>query len=150
MKRDEDEICGEMMTLSQLQKKLNHTSLALLKIDVEGFEIPLFRSWWVGAEAASMPTQVLVEVHYYTFVPFASIIQNKWMKKYNPDKSADNRKLIQNGAELVTLNQQLLEMGYVVVAKDNNSLCQHCIEAVLIRVPPKELLEKKHYHLDRK
>lgn len=143
------QVCGEMMTLAQLQAKLNHTTApALLKIDVEGFEIPLFRSWWAGTEKARMPTQMLVEIHYFTFEHFATHIQNKYMKQHNPDTSSNPKKLIQNAAELVLLNLMLMEMGYIVVVKENNPLCAHCIEVVLVRVPPQDLWEKKYFQLE--
>ena len=144
------DICGEMMTLSQLQAKLNHTSLALLKMDVEGYEIPMFKSWWVGNETAKMPAQIVVEIHYATYRNFAAKIKHNYMNVYNPDQSPDKRSMIQNAPELLLLNQILLEMGYVVVSKDDNPLCYHCTEVVLIRIPPKDILKKKLYQYDER
>lgn len=144
---DDQQICGEMKTLPQLQKQLNHTSIALLKIDVEGFEVPLFRSWWVGNETVYMPTQILAELHYNTLKDFAAQIGSEWRKKYKFDHS--NRiGLIQNAAELLQLNQFLMEMGYIVTYKENNRFCRSCTEVTLVRVPPSVLFEKKHYQLD--
>ena len=58
---------GESWTLLEMQQKLGHKRIDLLKIDVEGAEIGLFRSWpqlehLEESEKLLMPMQILVEV----------------------------------------------------------------------------------------
>jgi hypothetical protein len=56
--------CGSTMTLQTIQERLGHNKAAdLLKIDIEGYEIPLFLSW---KDASQYPKQILVELHYMT------------------------------------------------------------------------------------
>lgn len=112
-------------------------------MDVEGYEIPLFWSWWLRREMANIPTQILVEST--SSVHFAADIQNDYMKQHNPDKSTDHKRLIQNAAELILLTLMLMEMGCIVVAKENNPLYSHCVELVLVCVPPQDLHKKKYY-----
>ena len=57
-----------MWTLQQMQQRLNHSRIDLLKMDIEGWEWPLIQSWpdFVSspqeAEQAILPMQILVEV----------------------------------------------------------------------------------------
>uniref|UniRef100_A0A7S1D137 Methyltransferase domain-containing protein n=1 Tax=Cyclophora tenuis TaxID=216820 RepID=A0A7S1D137_CYCTE len=39
-------ICGEIMSLADIQQRLKHTHVELIKMDIEGYEIPLMHSWW--------------------------------------------------------------------------------------------------------
>jgi hypothetical protein len=50
-----------------MQQKLHHKRIDLFKMDIEGFEWPMFESWPVLAdqkrsEELSLPMQILVEV----------------------------------------------------------------------------------------
>ena len=60
---------GKSWTLLEMQQKLGHKRIDLLKIDVEGSEIGLFRSWpqlehLEESEQLLMPMQILVEVRH--------------------------------------------------------------------------------------
>lgn len=61
---------GEMWTLLQMQQKLGHTRIDMLKMDIEGFELNIFDSWPELAyeqlsEQFLLPHQILVEVSSY-------------------------------------------------------------------------------------
>ena len=49
------------MTLEKMQLRLGHTGVSLLEVDIEGSEWPVFD---VEQTNASMPMQLLMEVHY--------------------------------------------------------------------------------------
>jgi hypothetical protein len=63
-------MCGDAWTLLEMQQKLNHTRIDLLKIDVEGWEWPLLESWPQLKDPQSnlvtLPMQILVEVSITT------------------------------------------------------------------------------------
>ena len=61
----------EFWTMRKMQQTLKHTQIdLLLKVDIEGYEFPMFEAWPTltdtSAAAAVLPMQVLVEVHYQT------------------------------------------------------------------------------------
>ena len=64
---------GEFWTLPQIQNSLQHAQIDLLKLDIEGWEWPLFNSWPTLTDMAApttvLPMQILVEVHY-RYVPY--------------------------------------------------------------------------------
>ena len=59
--------CGEMWTLHDMQRRLKHDRIDLLKMDIEGWEWPLIESWPDSysspqeAEQVILPMQILVE-----------------------------------------------------------------------------------------
>jgi len=116
-------IMGEMWTLEKMQQQLNHTRLDLLKMDIEGFEWPIFDSWpllsdYEGSSKVKLPMQVLVEVHYRT--------------QMTPLKR-NGSKNFRESEDLVNLAERLLKIGYVVAVRDDNNLCAHCSELTLLR-----------------
>lgn len=59
--------CGETWTLLEMQQRLHHNRIDLFKMDIEGFEWPMFESWPIledqkRSEELSLPMQILVEV----------------------------------------------------------------------------------------
>jgi hypothetical protein len=63
---------GESWTLLEMQQKLGHKRIDLLKIDVEGFEFPLFSSWpelhyKEESENILLPMQIVAEVRSIVF-----------------------------------------------------------------------------------
>jgi Methyltransferase domain len=74
-----DTKCGETWTLQQMQSKLGHDRIDLLKVDIEGYEWPLLQSWWdefqagfFSSEASasntiSLPHQIMMEVHFQMY-----------------------------------------------------------------------------------
>jgi hypothetical protein len=118
-------IIGAMETLEGMQTMLGHTSLDLLKMDIEGgYEWPIFESWpeLTDLEASSkvfLPMQVLVEIHYET-----QMADLRPKQRGLPWKTE---------LELLELQSRLLKMGYVVVVRDDNRACDHCAELTLLR-----------------
>jgi hypothetical protein len=58
---------GESWTLLEMQQRLGHKRIDLLKVDIEGWEFPLFESWpdlyrATESEHILLPMQLLVEV----------------------------------------------------------------------------------------
>ena len=119
------EKCGETWTLLEMQRSLGHKNIDLFKIDIEGFEWPLFESWPELADSHSpevvLPYQILVEIHYQT--QFANL------RHPGVNRRADFR----FGRDMVNLQAHLLRMGYVVVQRDDNRACPHCTELTLVR-----------------
>lgn len=116
-------VIGAMETLESMQKRLGHTRLDLLKIDIEGYEWPIFESWpelsdLEASRQVALPMQVLVEVHYQT------AMHDLWPQKGVPFKTV---------VDLVNLQEHLLKMGYVVAVRDDNEQCKHCTELTLLR-----------------
>mmetsp|Transcript_8003 Transcript_8003/g.11644 ORF Transcript_8003/g.11644 Transcript_8003/m.11644 type:complete len:357 (+) Transcript_8003:34-1104(+) len=123
-------ICGPIMTLQEIQKMLGHNQIDLLKMDIEGYEWPIFESWpeLSDNEADSigfvLPMQILVEIHYRT--QFSDLFQS--------NQTLGHRVVyLKLPEELVRLQAHLLRMGYAVVVRDDNRACQHCTELTLMR-----------------
>jgi len=116
-------IGGEFWTLEKMQKTLNHTQIDLFKMDIEGYEFPLFNSWPILTDIKSpstvLPMQVLVEVHYQT-----------QMTELATDKRADWK----FPTDMINLEEHFLKMGYAVVIRDDNKACKHCTELTLVRI----------------
>lgn len=113
-----------MWTLTEIQRHLNHEHVDLFKMDIEGFEWPLFEAWWQDMQSsttksATLPMQMLVEIHYRT-----------QFKALAPDRTKDWK----TAAHLVQLQAQLTRMGYATVVRDDNAKCRHCTELTLLRV----------------
>ena len=114
---------GEMMTLQMMQERLGHRRLDLLKLDIEGYEWPIFESWPELTDFAKMaqvhlPMQILVEVHYQTQM------HELWPQPGVPFK---------HEMDMVQLQEHLLHMGYAVAVRDDNQKCPHCSEFTLLR-----------------
>ena len=114
---------GEFWTLRKMQQALNHTQIDLFKVDIEGYEFPMFEAWptltEISAATAVLPMQVLVEVHYQTHMPELS-----WHRKVDWKWSND----------MVNLQKHFIKMGYAVVVRDDNRRCHHCTELTLVRM----------------
>ena len=71
-------MCGEMWTLLEMQQRLGHKRIDMLKLDIEGYEWPLFHSWpeivTDKDRSASMllPMQIMVEVSTLSLGYFSS------------------------------------------------------------------------------
>ena len=130
--------CGPTMTLGGVQKKLKHEQIDLYKMDIEGYEVPIFRSWPELTDAnalntknngllASLPMQLLVEIHYKT------TFQDLW----KPGQTSMWDRFL-TPVDLVELQRHLIKMGYAVVERDDNRACKHCTELTLVRMqcPP--------------
>jgi hypothetical protein len=123
-----DGICGDILTLYQIQIMLGHKRIDLFKIDIEGFEWPLFESWpelsdTNGPTDMVLPMQILVEVHYRTQMEalWPPGHQGKWRTDF---KFAN---------DFVKLQEHLLKIGYAVAVRDDNRRCPHCTELTLVQ-----------------
>ena len=114
----QDNADGTFQSLTTIAKRLGHTKVHLLKMDIEGHEFGVFdamRAAFVADPRASygfLPLQISVELHLHT----------------QPENTTQ-RALILHSAF-----QNLLDMGYVIVSREFNLKCQHCEEFVFIRL----------------
>lgn len=132
-------MCGPLETLEQLQASLGHDRLDLLKMDMEGFEINLLNSWWtnlkVGKPTNVYPNQILMELHYRAYPTMFKLLASPLLLEYEEDhKQMVKTFEFATAVDFVTLAKTLLEMGYVVVARDDNPMCKHCTELVMVRI----------------
>lgn len=115
-------VYGEIMTLHQIQKMLNHNRIDLLKFDIEGYEWPLIESWPLLSDPASrdyvLPYQIVFELHYYT------IMKDLALNHIAPFKFE---------TDMVRLASRLIKLGYGTIVRDNNRFCKHCTELTSIR-----------------
>lgn len=110
-------MCGPMWTLRDMQQHLGHDKIDLLKLDIEGWEWPIFD---IPSTDASMPMEVLIEVHY----------GGPW----RGTKGVIHSNGTSSAKDLVRLQSHLLGLGYVVIHRDDNRSCKHCTELTLMRV----------------
>lgn len=113
---------GESWTLLEMQQKLGHKRIDLLKMDIEGFEFPILSAWpelhyKEESESILLPMQIVMEVHYQT--QFLAL---------HPDRGD-----FKTATNLLELQNHLMRMGYVVTVRDDNPRCLHCTELTLIR-----------------
>jgi hypothetical protein len=118
-------LCGESMTLDQMQTMLGHTAVDVLKIDVEGWEVPILRSWAANT-STKLPRQLLMELHW----------RSQFLEVPMPDSRAPKENLLEvlTPRETVDLCRMLIGMGYVTAERDDNISCDHCSELTLINV----------------
>jgi len=119
-------ICGEVWTLAEMQKRLNHHRIDLFKMDIEGFEWSLFESWPELADASAgkvvLPYQILVEIHFGTQFP-----------ELRPYPVYAKNQYFRTPRDMVNLQAHFLRMGYAVAVRDDNEHCPHCTELTLLR-----------------
>ncbi len=111
------ELCGDTWTLTEIRSHFSHKQVDLLKVDIEGWEWPIFDR---DAGDTSLPMQLLMEVHYCAF-PAALECKVK-----------HNQTMVM-ASDMVRFQSNLLRSGYVVVNKDDNPHCPWCTELTLIR-----------------
>merc|ERR1711971_293962 len=102
--KDKNTKCGETWTLHQMQQKLGHNRIDLLKVDIEGWEWPLFESWprlLNNTNQTILPKQIMVEIHYKT--QFSAL----W-----PPNVHTHRKDFKSVDDLFALQRHLIQMGY--------------------------------------
>jgi hypothetical protein len=133
-----DSMCGPHETLQQLQAGLGHERLDLLKMDIEGFEIKLLQSWWVdqrkGDSAYFYPNQLIMEVHYRAYPSMFKDLASPLVLQHTEHSQQVNNAEFATAVDYVTVQNQLLGLGYVVVSRTDNPMCKHCSELVLVRV----------------
>lgn len=122
-----DDPTGKYRSLDSLAREMGHTEVTLLKMDIEGFEYGVIESLYhtyLSAPATGssggivLPFQMLFEMHHNTYADL------KW---------GNNDKRGLSAGEMALSWVQLAEMGYVVAHREDNSMCQHCSEFVVVR-----------------
>lgn len=131
---------GEVWTLLEAQKKLGHSKIDLLKMDIEGWEIPIFYSWPEldhtkdSSQKIILPMQILVEIHYRV-----------WSDGLH--RGGGNSDFL-NPIEIVELQTHFLRMGYAVIFRQDNPACLVCTELTLMRIHcPDSDLDSGVYHV---
>ena len=118
---------GHLGTLSNP----NHAGaqrIDLFKIDIEGYEWPLFESWPELGDTNQvadmvLPEQILVEVHYRT----------QMVDLWPPGHTGGSDEDFKSAQDIVKLQEHLLITGYAVAVRDDNKRCKHCTELTLVR-----------------
>ena len=114
----EDKADGSFQSLTTIAKRLGHSKVHLLKMDIEGYEFGVFEAMKAAYDRdpigsySFLPLQISAELHLHT----------------QPEPTPA-RALI-----LYSAFQNLLDMGYVIVSREFNLKCQHCEEFVFIRL----------------
>ena len=103
--------CGESSTLEEVQHRLGHSQVDLFKMDVEGWEWPVFDKEEVG-DAGSMPMQVFVEVHYAWRNKMRDVVQGRPMI---------------SAVDVARVQGNLIKMGYAVANRNDNPACMDCV-----------------------
>ena len=118
-----NDIVGEIWTLDRMQKNLGHQRIDLLKMDIEGWEWPILKTWPELFDVRSpdhvLPMQIAVEVHYRSPMTQLSQVHGAAFK-YPTD--------------MISLQSHLLKMGYATLVNDYNPKCMHCTELTLLRI----------------
>ena len=109
-------IYGPRMYLQDVQTMMNHTRIDLSKMDIEGYEWPILRSWPTVQEDDSkvLPFQILVKIHYILQFLLGGT-------PFTPQ-------------EHIKLQEHLLKMGYATIVRDDNPHCLHCTELTLVQI----------------
>ena len=84
-----------------------HLQVDLLKMDVEGWEWPVFDKEEVG-DAGNMPMNVFVEVHYACGDKMRDVVQGRPMI---------------SAVDVARVQGNLIKMGYAVANRDDNPSC---------------------------
>ena len=115
---------GETWTLADIQSHFSHKRVDLLKVDIEGWEWPIFDR--DAPPDLNLPMQLLMEVHYCVRV----------QGRRNPflECKVLHNHTLETASDMVRFQSHLLRNGYVVVNKDDNPHCAHCTELTLMRV----------------
>jgi hypothetical protein len=97
-------------SLASLAKEYGHDEIALLKMDIEGFEFPVVESMLrgalaPGAPARLLPSQISFELHYRTHM---AGLKEAW--------GADGL----TAGEVALLWVQLADLGYAVISREDN------------------------------
>ena len=121
-------LCGAMMTLKEIQTMLNHSRIDFLKMDIEGYEWPVFESWYAMSlgEKWVLPMQIAAEIHYRTYAVFEDLFH---IANVTPSNKADFRL----PRDMVSLEEKMMRMGYIPIFNDLNAYCPHCTEVTWVR-----------------
>jgi hypothetical protein len=121
---DSEDVASKYRSLSSITRQFNHSTVALLKMDIEGFEHrvldSLFKNALAGVPGAldTLPHQVSFELHYTTIM--------KALAWKEPARLSV--------AHLRLFWERLLQLGYMPVSREDNVHCEGCSEFTIVRV----------------
>jgi hypothetical protein len=98
-------------TVADIMAQLGHQRVDLMKMDIEGFEQPVFAGW---RSDDALPDQMVVEIH-----------------GCNPPVRGRYRHLAL--AEMQLLFAKIVHLGYRFTVVDRQPGCSNCVEVTLIR-----------------
>lgn len=107
---------GPFKSFHQVLSELGHTSVRVMKWDVEGFEWDIFEEFF--NDTTTLPNQILFELHYRSHMK----AETDWMHR---EKHA---------GEIALLAIQLYDAGYRVIHSAANPGCSSCYEYNLMRL----------------
>lgn len=107
----------QFKTMSETMKELGHSSVDLLKFDIEGFEWQLFDTELLQSD--NPPEQLSFELHTQKANP-----------AYVPQKGVHDKGFVQ----VNRLFRSLFDMGYRVTSKELNSGDPACAEFVAVKI----------------
>lgn len=123
----EDSSSGETgrkyRSLQGIARELGHTHIDLIKMDIEGHEYNVVESIFRGiadgaaASLAVLPGQLSFEVHY--------------ARRFFQAQNLKAEKL--SAGEIALMWVQLSDLGYVMVSREDNTLCASCAEFTAVR-----------------
>ena len=113
---------AQFRSLRSIMREFGHANVDLLKVDIEGFEYrvveALMRTFLEEGTAVSLPWQLLMEQHYLTNTEVG------WGKGADPGLSS---------GDMAILWLNLIDMGYVLVHREDQSECPYCTELTALR-----------------
>jgi hypothetical protein len=106
-------------SLASLAAEFGHKEIALLKMDIEGFEFDVVESMYLGAVAQGglsmvLPAQISFEMHFIA-------------RQANRD-----HQLTYATGEMALLWMLLSDLGCAVISRENNPICPHCVEFTMV------------------
>ena len=90
----------------------------LVKMDIEGWEWEILPTLLASGQAHLLPLQIAVEVHAQTYRPALKVGPKSFWRTKTP-------------GEVAALMAKVFAMGFVLIDRRDNALCQHCTEIVL-------------------
>ena len=121
-----DSADGKYRSLASIARQLGHTSIALLKMDIEGYEYGVVEALWRDGVSGglALPYQISFEQHARTNAPLAWTDWGNW-------PLSETQVL---GTGDIALSWALLaDLGYVVIRREDNQNCIWCIEWTVVR-----------------
>lgn len=118
----EDDAAAKSKSLASLMYQFGHKELALLKMDIEGYEYSvvetIYRLALTPGAKAILPAQISFEQHSNTGM---SALSKAWGKAGL------------TAGDMALLWVQLTDLGYIVVSREDNPLCGSCVEFTIVR-----------------
>ena len=118
------------ITLPAAMSQFGHSSITLLKIDIEGYEFDVLGAYSKSKHKHALPAMIAMELHYDDLY-FST---DAWLNPNAKDTLFWPGHGKASLAELSLFMFHLGNLGYAVVSRDDNPFCDHCSEFTLLRV----------------